>query len=182
MMPINEGKVHFILIAGKMKSGKTTFGNTLKGVHENCLVIHFADCMKKEYAALNNVDANLLFTSREFKETHRAGMVDFAETRKKERGNHFWAKKLLETSESVKYSVIIVPDFRFQEEFDFLRNENCDITTILVESNQSSPLGVGNPRDIAYTNEFTSFDHIVKNNGSVNDLRMVAQFIKNLTC
>jgi len=162
--------VKYILISGKINSGKTTFANIILNKFPNDVIVsHFSDIPKKEFCNKFNYDLQLMYESREYKEQLRPKLIEYAESNKLVNGKDIWAKTLtLGIPDSSK--IVIIPDLRLIEELDYFIQNQLDF--VIVRINR---IGTCNQHftEIQFDN-YTGFDFIYENNRSFDDLRVSA--------
>jgi len=123
---MKQTKIVFLLgIAG---SGKDTVGKTLSD--KGFTRVSFADAVKQEYAKLINIDINELYIQGPKKESHREGIIAFAEGEKL-KDPLVWLKKAfepyIEDGEFKEGLKLVVTDFRRDCEVDWYFNVWSDI-------------------------------------------------------
>lgn len=162
--------VKYILISGKINSGKTTFANIIKNKFPNDVIVsHFSDIPKKEFCQLHNYDLQLMYESRDYKENLRPQLIKYAESKKLVNGKDIWAKTLTQgIPDSSK--IVLIPDLRLIEELDYFIQNQLDF--IIVRINR---IGTCNQHftETQFDN-YTEFDFIYENNNSFDELRVSA--------
>lgn len=116
-----------ILINGKKRAGKDYIANILKEKLGNCEIMHYADSMKQIIAdtfeiSLEELDnyknENVEITFNGKRITFRRVLQCFAtEAIKPVFGNNIWKRIVLEKIKETNAEYIIIPDFRFPEEY-----------------------------------------------------------------
>lgn len=116
-----------ILINGKKRAGKDYIANILKEKLGNCEIMHYADALKQiisetfeisleELDNYKNKNVEIIFNNR--KTTFRRILQCFAtEAIKPVFGNNIWKRIVLKNMENSSAVYIIIPDFRFPEEY-----------------------------------------------------------------
>lgn len=116
-----------ILINGKKRAGKDYIANILKEKLGNCEIMHYADALKQiisetfeisleELENFKNENVEIIFNNR--KTTFRRILQCFAtEAIKPVFGNNIWKRIVLEKIKETNAEYIIIPDFRFPEEY-----------------------------------------------------------------
>ena len=116
-----------ILINGKKRAGKDYVAKILKEKLGNCEIFHYADSMKQiiadtfeisleELENFKNENVEIIFNNR--KTTFRRILQCFAtEAIKPVFGNNIWKRIVLEKIKETNVEYIIIPDFRFPEEY-----------------------------------------------------------------
>jgi phosphomevalonate kinase len=109
----------FVLVAGKRRCGKDSFGAALVRHLPDAVLAHFADELKKRYAAQANVDLHRLLTDDAFKEVHRPHLIALG-ARERQHDPLFWARLLLENyRDKHHHRFVVVCDLRFSDEREF---------------------------------------------------------------
>lgn len=122
-----------VLISGKRCAGKDYVGALLlAALGVEAVKINLADMLKMEYAARHGLDYHRLLNDREFKERHRAGLIEMA-LAERALDEAVWVKKLLDM---VTVSTVIVCDFRFRDEVESFRRAGCNVTLIRVVASE----------------------------------------------
>jgi hypothetical protein len=128
---MNKTNICFLL--GYAGVGKDTVGEIF--VKHGYTRVAFADLVKQEYATLNNLDYNKLQTDREYKETHRLGIIEYAESFRKKDPN-YWINKAFEPyidplinnfKEGLK---LVITDCRRSGEIDWVLNQKQYIDSL----------------------------------------------------
>ena len=116
-----------ILINGKKRAGKDYVAKILKEKLGNCEIMHYADALKQiisetfeisleELDNYKNENVEIIFNNR--KTTFRRILQCFAtEAIKPVFGNNIWKRIVLEKIKETNVEYIIIPDFRFPEEY-----------------------------------------------------------------
>lgn len=172
-----------ILISGNARHGKDTIGLILKELLPNAIILHFADRIK-------NITRNYGWdgiTRNDFYRTlwQRLG----TERVREELGwKDFWAYTICDEIQIMRndFDYYIIPDFRFENEFDVLNEVfNDKIITIRVERpNFDNELTENQKSHVSENglNEFY-FDYLIYNDGSLEDLKVkiknIIQFLKD---
>lgn len=116
-----------ILINGKKRAGKDYIANILKEKLGNCEIFHYADSMKQiiadtfeisleELENFKNENVEITFNGK--RTTFRRVLQCFAtEACKKVFGKDIWKQIVLNKMENSNAEYIIIPDFRFPEEY-----------------------------------------------------------------
>ena len=105
-----------ILIGNKARMGKDTFANMLKEeLNERAVIVHFADALKficKSYYGWNGE-----------KNTNGRTLLQYVGQSTRDNDEHFWTDfiaRLIKTNLSKNYEYIIIPDWRYKEEYERL--------------------------------------------------------------
>ena len=116
-----------ILINGKKRAGKDYVAKILKEKLGNCEIMHYADALKQiisetfeisleELENFKNENVEIIFNNK--KTTFRRILQCFAtEAIKPVIGNNIWKRIVLEKIKETNAEYIIIPDFRFPEEY-----------------------------------------------------------------
>lgn len=116
-----------ILINGKKRAGKDYVANILKEKLGNCEIMHYADALKQiisetfeisleELENYKNENVEITFNGK--RTTFRRILQCFAtEAIKPVFGNDIWKQIVLKNMENSNAEYIIIPDFRFPEEY-----------------------------------------------------------------
>ena len=105
-----------ILIGNKARMGKDTFANMLKEeLNERAVIVHFADALKfvcKSYYGWNGE-----------KDTNGRTLLQYIGQSTRDIDEHFWTDfiaRLIKANLSKNYEYIIIPDWRYKEEYERL--------------------------------------------------------------
>ena len=105
-----------ILIGNKARMGKDTFANMLKEeLNERAVIVHFADALKfvcKSYYEWTGE-----------KDTNGRTLLQYIGQSTRDNDEHFWTDfiaRLIKTNLSKNYEYIIIPDWRYKEEYERL--------------------------------------------------------------
>ena len=105
-----------ILIGNKARMGKDTFANMLKEeLNERAVIVHFADALKficKSYYGWNGE-----------KNTFGRTLLQYVGQSTRDNDEHFWTDfiaRLIKANLSKNYEYIIIPDWRYKEEYERL--------------------------------------------------------------
>ena len=105
-----------ILIGNKARMGKDTFANMLKEeLNERAVIVHFADALKficKSYYGWNGE-----------KNTFGRTLLQYVGQSTRDSDEHFWTDfiaRLIKANLSKNYEYIIIPDWRYKEEYERL--------------------------------------------------------------
>lgn len=194
-----------IAISGKANSGKNTLSKLIikefkKISNINNLIsyqVAFADPIKKIVKTIfPQIPNKHLFGSSSlrnevilgaFKEskplTVRDALIDIG-TSARSYNNDIWIENLKNKLNTLSlkddFSIFIVPDLRFRNEFDFLKENNFFF--IRIKRNGSS--NINHESEIGQESILdTEFDYIVSNNGTLKNLKEeVVKIVKNIKC
>lgn len=126
-LKIRGNMKQIIIINGKKRAGKDYIANILKEKLGNCEIMHYADALKQiisetfeisleELDNYKNENVEIIFNNR--KTTFRRILQCFAtEAIKPVFGNNIWKRIVLEKIKETNAEYIIIPDFRFPEEY-----------------------------------------------------------------
>lgn len=116
-----------ILINGKKRAGKDYVAKILKEKLGNCEIFHYADALKQiisetfeisleELESFKNENVEITFNDK--RTTFRRILQCFAtEAIKPVFGNNIWKRIVLEKIKETNAEYLIIPDFRFPEEY-----------------------------------------------------------------
>ncbi len=122
----------WIGISGKMGSGKDYFAeNYLKPyienvLHKKCLIISFADMIKINLMVHNNLSLNQLY-GKKTNDIRKLLQLEGTDKGRNIHGEDIWIKYLKAWGElhiSRGINIIIIPDLRFINEYNFIKNMN----------------------------------------------------------
>jgi len=191
-----------IAISGKANSGKNTLSKLLiKEIQRRdpnfdyyVQQIAFADPIKKIVKTMfPNVKKKHLFGSSKFRNeiipnaykngiplTIRQALIDIG-TSAREYNDNIWIDHLKETllfdsNYEIEGSIFIVPDLRFKNEFDFLK----ELKFFFVRINRKESQLIDHVSE-SLQDQITdsNFDYVISNNGSLNDLKNEAFNVVN---
>jgi hypothetical protein len=124
-----EKKRHLIFLLGFKNTGKDTAAGYFNDCsYGNFDIVGFADALKKDYYGSLGIEYDRNTEDRDFKETHRSGIIRYGEGMKQRKGATYWIEKALDDYlfDPKSKKGIIVPDCRRVEELfwyrDFLNN------------------------------------------------------------
>ena len=124
-----------ILISGKAQHGKDTFANLLmknfEKADKSCRIIHFGDAVK--YVAKNFFGWN-----GKKDEVGRAILQKVGTDIVRKRDEHFWTDFVARLIPSFESDYILIPDWRFDEEYSHLLNYFNEEEIITVRINRYS--------------------------------------------
>lgn len=117
------------MLLGCSRSGKDTVGKYLVDKYKYTRV-SFADAVKEEYAAKVGIDVSVLHTQGPEKESHRAGLIEFAEGERKKNPLCWLERAFKPHMEDIKESMdsyafkeglnLVVTDCRRTDEIDWV--------------------------------------------------------------
>lgn len=181
-----SNKIKFILISGKRYAGKDEFAKLLKSLHpETCLIRSLGFYPKQMYSYIMNLDLERLMYDREYKEKHREGIIYLA-MRKREENQNYWVNCLLKSCQKYQNKIILVPDFRFKNEREFLFRNNNEVKTIRLVCNEQIRSQRGWKYDEKIDNTLSetelkdkdpSWNYIIHNN--TNSLELLSEYTVN---
>ncbi len=183
-----------ILIAGKKRSGKDTLAKFLSDNMNNSIILRFADPMKSILATTLGISLKELEDGKNNEDactktlSYREVLQNFgSEGMKPFFGEDVWGKLMVHNiiiALDNTVENIIIPDFRFEEEFEVLRNflHRDNVSTVLVErpnlthnDSHSSENSLNN----------FDFDYKVVNNGTIEEYaesaRDLMSYLKDIT-
>lgn len=168
------------IIAGKAKSGKTTFGNCLreelKAVGYNPTVTQITFPLYGYAENYFDWDSRSGVKPREFLQKMGTDII-----KEKLGKKTFLLDRLSEDIEILDefFDTFIITDVRFKEEIEYFKNKGFDITTIkLVRNNYDDELTEEQKDHITEKalDDYDDFDYIVENE-SIESLKNTAKFI-----
>lgn len=194
-----------ILIHGLKRHGKDSLADLLVELEPGLKKIGFADPMKRILAKTLGIsleDLDKLKNDESIKlayakspdsvkllETTFRNVLQWfgTEAMKPEFGDEVWAEKLLrdyklQYMKTGKEPMFVVPDFRLQEEYDYLEQElgSADIVTIKITRPNIEPTGDVHSSENGLKD--FKFDYEIENEGTLDDLRVSAvDFLDFLT-
>lgn len=160
----------FILIGHRKRVGKDTFAHFVKeAIGDNAEIMSFATPLKEIVAEMLGISMERLDVLKNDPNSPvRSMLIAFGNGKIKEYfGKNVWSKLLVKKAAEVDADWIIVPDFRFPEEYI----EGA--TTIRVDRDLIKC--DGNEADVALSNY--AFDALVHNNYGLDDLKDTAEFL-----
>lgn len=105
-----------ILIGNKARMGKDTFANMLKEeLNERAVIVHFADALKFICKSYYGWDGE--------KNTNGRTLLQYVGQSTRDNDEHFWTDfiaRLIKANLSKNYEYIIIPDWRYKEEYERL--------------------------------------------------------------
>jgi hypothetical protein len=169
-----------ILISGKANAGKDLTGLIMKdylvGQNYKVLIIHYADLVKYICKQFFNWDG--------IKDEKGRGLLQYVGTEKvRSKYPDFWVDFVMNMLILFKgeWDYVIIPDARFPNEIDKLRNMGWDCTVLRVERNNfKSKLTeeqLQHPSETALDNY--KFDYIIDNNGTIEELKTEIAKVKD---
>lgn len=178
-------KLDVFLVAGKARAGKDTFAKVLKNMLENrgkrVLITHYADLVKwycKQYFDWNGE-----------KDVNGRTLLQLVGTEIFRRDNpDYWVNHVIQGvfySQS-NWDAVVIPDCRYLNEIDKSKWQKvidyCQVHTIkITRPTNKDGLTVAQRNHSSETelDNFNSFDYIVPNIGTINDLNGSAEAILN---
>lgn len=175
-----------ILISGKSGSGKDTLANFLKTEYQNTgkkvIIIHFAD-MVKEFA-------KLYYNWNEEKDVAGRHLLQYVGTTVVRKAfPNYWAelvaKFLAAENLTGSFDIALIPDLRFLNEYKIVKKYNKDCYTIRINKIDEDGEYILSPILTDLQNNHPSecelddfsFDIMVNNNGTLDDLKNAAHEI-----
>lgn len=168
-----------ILISAKARAGKDVSATILKALLEKAnkriLIIHYADYLKffcKEH---------LGFTSKEAP-GGRELLQHFGTDVVRKNYQDTWVDMMVALLKGIytEYDYVIIPDVRFPNEIEKIKeNFNC-ITLRIVRSNFETVLGKEEQEHVSETAlDDYEFEHVIFNNGTLDDLGESLEYFTN---
>jgi len=139
----------WILIAGRRFAGKDTAADTLAQLMRrqctddgNIVVVRtsFAEIAKREFCSANNLDYTRIMSDRDYKERHRAALIDYAMSRRGEDEDYFvrMVEQRYPHVEHTENIFVIISDHRFPNEQRFLAQTGDRCITMRVEASEEA--------------------------------------------
>lgn len=183
----------FVLLGGKRRCGKDTFGAALVRHlgDDSAVLVHLADEMKRRYAAEVSIDYNQLQTNDLLKEWHHPGIIALA-MREREIEPAIWVRLLFENCEKKRF--VVVCDHRFVVERQYLKNQYTAYFKVTATDETRTQRGwIYNQAIDTHASEVEldqlpteswiaeSWDAVIENNGSSPELdqkaKQVAEYL-----
>lgn len=172
-----------VLISGKAESGKDLIAKSAKEYLEQngkkCLIVKFGDILKTYLISFFDWDGKKDENGRNLLQETGQGF-------KKVLGNpYYWAERLFDIVEykqsKEKYDFILIPDWRFIEEFEEAQIRYTPIL-IRVERDAINHLNQQQKNHISETelDDFEEFDLIIKTNNIEEKKEKMNKFLENL--
>lgn len=165
------------LISGKAGSGKGEVGNVLERELMKdgypVLIISFGDAVKDALTRYYDWDGH--------KDQHGRAMLQKLGTEQvRAMFPDFWAEHVAKLIAATRkdFVYVIIPDWRFVNEFEVINDYNTDVTTIRVERYNEDGTQYVNPNMTPEQREHVSeteldkfpFDYVIENRGSLEEL------------
>jgi dephospho-CoA kinase len=167
---ILQSKV-FIFVAGYARSGKDTVSDMLVEEFEKNKMragkFAFADILKDEICACLGITREQLDLFKNENKEGRRLLQSYGETKKYFNGRYYWINVLLHKAVESDSEFIIISDYRFTYESDFISDFDlyADFVKVVRDNvkidNHISEVGLAN----------VAFPNIVENNGDFEELR-----------
>ena len=183
---------HIILIHGKRTTGKDTLALLIKSHYESQKLkvksMAFAYATKVGYCTKYNIDLNKMLNDYTFKESHRAGLLNYFLTNENFEWYAEYVYKYIETEnkqEHDNFDIFIIPDLRIKSHLNYFKqlmkselfNAKYKCTFIHIEASEETKLKRGwikKPCDSDFTetdlDDYNNFDIVIKNDSSIDDL------------
>ncbi|KAB7501912.1 Phosphomevalonate kinase [Armadillidium nasatum] len=130
-------------INGKRKTGKDYVTNVLnnKLSSNGSIIIRLSGPLKNEYAKINQLDSDKLYSASSYKEKYREDMVKWSEEIRA-KDNSYFIKAALKMYNAFEYPIWIVSDMRRLSDLTWFKNEyNHNIITEGIEICHISGMG-----------------------------------------
>eukprot|EP00698_Gefionella_okellyi_P000885 TRINITY_DN10772_c0_g1_i1.p1 TRINITY_DN10772_c0_g1~~TRINITY_DN10772_c0_g1_i1.p1 ORF type:complete len:194 (+),score=34.32 TRINITY_DN10772_c0_g1_i1:186-767(+) len=163
-----------LFVSGKRCTGKDYLATKLQEKFRFAVILQFAELLKRDFALAADLDYDKLVNDREYKEQHRTEMTKFFH-QQIAANPHKYHEALCD--EVPKHRFIIVSDFRFPEERDFVTAHvqqmqlRTRIVSVRVEADEHTKQSRGwtyNERidtDVTETSlDNATFDFVIDNN------------------
>jgi hypothetical protein len=166
-----------LLISGFSNSGKDLMANFITSKFHTFTKLSFADSVKQFASKKHNIEYSL-FLSQEGKRTlHnnislRNIIIQEAENAKLKDPN-VWVKKILDKINKNKIGNVVIPDFRFPNEFEYIKNNlECNLVTVRINRHIVSPV----VSKTEYLLDDFDFDHYIENTSSIENFYKQIKF------
>ncbi len=186
-------KTELVFLCGLSQSGKDTVGEEF--VKQGYTRVAFADAVKVDYAIAQGLDIELLYIQGPIKESHREGIIAYAESMRAI-DPMYWIKKAVEPyldeNNNIKEGLkLVFTDVRRRSEIDWIYSikniqscveDNGDvighyeraklflIKRPIVDTDVLSHETIGYMEGISRQSDFQFIDAIILNNGTKEDL------------
>jgi len=158
----------FIGISGKKKSGKDTVADIISTILPNCIKYSFATELKKEVSRATGFSVKYIDEHKDnFRLVLQGWGTDF---RRGIYGDTYWIKKMEEACEQFgMYENILIPDVRFENEYDWIKSKNG----IVIRVDRHMDFSDSHISETALDNY--KFDHHIINDGTLEDLVVMVE-------
>lgn len=149
--------MRIVAVAGKMRAGKDTFGEVFLEHHPEFIRVAFADPLKEEYAATQNISVEEVNLNKDF---HRQNLIDYGQFRR-DQEPLYWVNKAVNTPGDK-----IITDVRFLNEFEALKALGAVMVRVESDLGQRSKRGLiisDSTSETALDNR-TDWDFVLYNN------------------
>lgn len=197
-----------VMVSGKRCSGKDYFADQFEQVNEmrdNPVIVHripSAHLVKVELAKSSGgaIDLQRLMHDREYKDLHRDQLISLAEGKKRDISPSYWIEQGVQqfhqicntrSSDNDKPIVFLVTDFRFKDEYDYVReNTSCfNVFYVRVNASESTRKSRGwvykeavdaHSSEVDLDNMVSIFDHVLENNQTEQENQHMLSTISDL--
>lgn len=160
--------ITYVGLAGYKQSGKDTVANI---IHKNCKHLYpyrvgFADALKEEVANACGVEVSYI---NEHKDNFRLILQGWGTNFRRELyGDNYWLIKMgmMLFNLSPHHQLVLIPDVRFPNEADFIRELNGEIWNVIRFQDSADK----HPSEISLKDY--KFDYVIKNTGSMETLEL----------
>lgn len=171
-----------IAIGHQKRVGKDTFAKMLQKQlgEQNCIILSIAQPLKEIVADALGISLATLedwkneeikLKYKDYSISVRDILINFGNGKMKEIfTKQVWIKQVVRRADASTAKYIIIPDFRFKEEFDFLTTFFYSVVTIKVVRGDVLPTNKADKNL-----QHFSFDFVVDNNGGLKDLEQKAK-------
>lgn len=169
----------YMLVSGKRYAGKDTVADALarmlKGGCRSVARVSFASAVKADVAARHGLDLGRLMCDAAYKEQYRELLISHA-TSMRAADEDYWVRSAYATADRAAPSDIIVSDWRFPNEAQWLRNAGARVVTIRVMASDEARIARGwvpsavdsDPSECLL--DGSAFDYVIENNGDMGSL------------
>ena len=123
----------YVLVAGRRFAGKDTVANAIAaacgGVRRS-----FAEQVKRDCAALYDLDFARLMHDNAYKDEHRLRLIAHG-CEMRARDPHYWARCVHEAS--AEDTLTVISDYRFPNEAAFLRDQGATVLVVRVVASEA---------------------------------------------
>jgi hypothetical protein len=164
-------------IGTKKGSGKDTLAQFMySAIKEHCVIIHFADALKQEVAEACQVPIQCIEENKPvFRPILQWWGTEFK--RRFFKDDNYWIEALHRKFllYRVKPKIAIIPDVRFPNEFNFVKENNGILIKVCREQSYKD----NHDSETALDN-YTGWDHVIDNNGNLFELEDKARLLASI--
>ena len=168
-----------ILISGKARAGKDLSANILKEEFvkegKTSIILHYADFLKsfcREHLSYKGKDVE---GGRELLQWFGTDVV---------RNNYedTWVDMMFALLKGIRseYDCVIIPDVRFPNEIEKIKNNFKSVTLRIVRNNEKNELSNDEKKHLSETAlDDYEFEHVIFNNGTIDELKNSLSYFKS---